>query len=316
MSRQKDIHDFIETKLNNTGTGLPFELYYRYHIGDEDFTDKVLNSIDLGETDPNNVKVEWEDNIYNTQKGVFTLDNINYIPCIIEDFVVTYEPIALFLNALYSVPISFFVNERFNKDNGDIFTESIEKMQDALRGHVEVISGNKVMVTHSDVRPVSGLIEFNDLLYRVYTTTIDFEMISKGYFGEEMQFHIQNSEIFGGSTTRVFPIIRTSNRLNDLAPFQGFKTVANANLEIKNIDDMSGFGLSLSFLVESNDDLTDHFIKRKFVPPNDSEVYNVSVTYPNLTGTPFSDKYLIESITGGEGITDKLVVTVNFKKAV
>jgi hypothetical protein len=312
MSRQKDINDFLDTELN-TGTTIPFKLYYRYHLGGTSFDELMFKSIDLGEEDPNNVKVQYEGLVHNTQNGQFTLENIKYIPCIIEDFVANFEPIDIFTDITYSIPMSFFVSELLNADNGDIFNVQIEAFQNRIRGEVFDLSGFRALFSHTDVRPVSGLVDVNGKWFRMYQTTIDIQMISTGYFGKEIVVHVQNDNVFSGATTRVYPLIQTSNRANELAPFQGFKTVANDNAELGYIPDLSGFGLGLSFLV-NGDSLTDYLTKQRFEQPDES-VWNISITYPNLVGNPFSDVYLIENISGAEGLTDKLITTVEFKRA-
>ena len=124
MSRQEDLHNYIDTKLNGNPQGLPFKLYYKYGINDGDFADLLINSVDLGNDDENNVVIQYEGEDYNTQLGQYTLDSVKYIPCIIEDYQARFEPLEQFDIIDYTIPVSFFVDVRANDLNGDIVTNA------------------------------------------------------------------------------------------------------------------------------------------------------------------------------------------------
>lgn len=315
MSRQKSINDYIDTKLNANNQSLPFKLYYKYGINDQEFSEFLLNSVDNGIDDPDNVIINFEGEDYNTQNGQYTIDNVNYIPCIIEDYQARFEPLSDHTIVKYTVPVSFFVEERFNRENNDIITDAIENVQDTIRGTTDTIGGLNAFIAHSDIRPISGLIRINEKPYRAYQMTFYFKMTNDGYFGEEIQYFIQNDALFSGTTTRIYPVLRDSSRNNELLPRQKFNDEIDASdeFEIKTMPDLSAFSFTLS-LVYDGTELPRHFITQKYNPERPLK-YFFSVVYPGMEGTPFGFDYMIESISGLESVDSQLIVTVTFKRA-
>ena len=203
MSRQKSIHDYIQTKLSANSSGLDFNLYYKYGINDGEFHNILFNSIDLpNPNEEDEVDVIYDGVTYQTQNGQYSLDRVQYIPCIIEAFEARFEPLDSFDIIEYTIPISFFVEERFNKQNDDIVTNAIESVQDLIRGKTDTIGGYNTFLTHSAFSPISGIIEIGsaddsgegeDIRYfRTYQMTIYLSMNKQGYFGKEIQYFIQN----------------------------------------------------------------------------------------------------------------------------
>lgn len=318
MSRQESIHNYINTKLNSNTQNLKFKLYYKYGVNDGEFADLLLNSVDLGVDDENNVVVEYEGTEYNTQHGQFTLDTVKYIPCIIEDFQARFEPLEKYDIVDYTVPVSFFVDVRYNDLNGDIVTNAIESVQDAIRGTVTTIGGYNCFITHSDIRPISGIIEIgsseDDIRsFRAYQMTFYINMNKQGHFGKEIQYFIQHESLFGGVATRFYPIGRGSSRKNENQSRQLFDTDTTVNFETRSVPDLSAMTLNFSLLYDGTE-LTRHFITQKFNQGKPLK-YFFSVIYPGMEGTPFGDDYILEDVGGAENIDSTLVVGLSFIKA-
>jgi len=316
MSFHKDINDFLSNKLNSNAFSLPYELYHRYDVGDTDFSKLMLeSSYDESDSDAeDNVVVSFNGVETNTPNGVYTLRHVSYIPCIIEDFIGDCEPIKEVKIASYSIPITFFVDGEFNKANSNVVDNSLEEFQDSLRGLTQSLNGVKILFNHSDVRPISELIEFNGIHYRSYQIVVYVETLSSGYFGNEIKYWIKGSDIGGAYTslTEIFPISRGSQRGNETVSIQKFKTASNNGIEVKSIPDMSAFGLSFSILYEDNE-LSRHFVTQRYTP-NPLSKYQIKIVYPNLETTPFLDDYIIDEISGPENLGEKIIINVSFKR--
>lgn len=317
MSRHKDIHDYISTQLNNNNQNLSFKLFYKYSIQNNEFSELLVNSVDLGEEDPNNVKIKYDGQEYNTQKGVFTLENVKYIPCIIESFGDEFQPLDSDIDTIikYRVPVTFFVDERYNKANADFVDEAIEYVQDSIRGRTNTIGGYNMFITHSAFEPQTGLVTINERPFRRYQLVFFFKATKKGSYGQQIQTFIQNNNLFSGEVTRIYPIARKSPRVNELLPRQKFETETDTTevYEIYNIPDISALELEMAF-VYKNDEFTRHFMDKKYAPTK-PEKYTISIVLPGYEGNPFSDSYLIENIGGPENYDDQMMFIVTFKKA-
>jgi len=318
MSFHKDIHDYLSNKLNSNSLELTFNLFHRYEIGETEFASLILES---SYTSPEND--ESEDNVvvkyngveYNTPHGVYEIRNVQYIPCIIEDFIGDFEPIREFKNANYSIPITLFVDEAFNKANNNIVDNMLEEFQDSIRGLTQSLNGNKILFNHSDVRPISGTVPINNILYRSYQIIVYVETLSVGYFGNEILYWLKSETVGGSYTslTQIYPVIRGSQRGNETVPIQKFKTELNNEIETRSVPNISAFGLSLSFMYEGGE-LARHFITQRYTP-DPTVKYQIKIVYPGIVNTPFIDDYIIEDVGGPESLGEKLIINVSLNRA-
>lgn len=313
MSFQKDINDLLEIKLNDNTQSLPFSLYYKSDLGSDDFVNVVFEStdwIDTGIGAEDNVIVEYDGIEYNTQLGEYTLSDIRYIPCIVHSFNAEFEPYSFVKRATYSLPITFYVDEIWNKDNNDIFTEAVEEFQDSVRGLVETASGRKVLFNHSDIKPVTGLVDFNGKYFREYQMTISLDTIDSGYFGNELIYYVTHPDLNSGVTFEINPISMSSGKHSELHLFQKFNTATNNEYQTKSVPNETGFSIEVTVIYNA-DEFTKWLVNSKF-EESKVEKLTFGVKYPEIE-TPFSESYVIENIGGVEMIGQLLTVTFTLR---
>lgn len=334
---QNILRNYLQNKLNDTDASpfssrVPFKLYDRYAIEDQDFYDVVLDSVDWeiqGSTGvlDNNVVVEYDGIEYNTQNGQYILQKIKYVPCIIEDFIADYEPLTFVENINYTIPITYYINETYNKQLNNLMVEATEQFGNLLRGRIDSVfdanSGKtfRMLLNHTALTPLTGIIDFNGTVFREYQMVVHIELIDNGYFGNQIVYNISvpkkdESDVvpFNGATFAVNPISATSTRASELHEFQVFGT---NNFESKAMPNEVGFMLELSFLYDGGQ-FTKWLYGLKFNPSENSfpRVITVSVRYPGTTAQESPSKfYVIESIGGVEQVGEKIIMTIVLKPA-
>ena len=327
-SFQDEIRVYLQNKLNNTtnnplvASGTTFRLYNRYEIEEQEFFDFVVNSVDWEDSPStippaDNVVIEYEGVEYNTQLGEYTLDKVTYIPCIIENFMAEFEPLKFIRNVNYTIPMTFYVNETFNRNLDNKIIEAVEVFQDKIRGNVELLYGHNAIFNHSDITPLTGIIDFNGTIFREYQMIIYFEAIKSvngftpnySFFGNQIEYRITVPTVV--SNYRVYPLTAMATRGNELHVFQKFSTASNNEFEAKSIPNESGFSLELSFLYYG-DTFSKWLYQIKYAQ-QELPIITLQVTYPGISGdsiVPYSKNYLIESIGGTESVGEKIIFTL------
>jgi len=327
-SFQDEIRVYLQNKLNNTtnnplvASGTTFRLYNRYEIEEQDFFDFVVNSIDW-EDDPStipaadNVVVEFEGQEYNTQLGEYTIERLTYIPGIIENFLAEFEPLKFIRNVNYTIPVTFYINETFNRELDNKIIEAVEVFQDKIRGHIELVYSHNTLFNHSDITPLTGIIDFNGTIFREYQMIIYLEAIKSvsgltpnySFYGNQIEYRITIPTVV--NNYRVYPLTAMATRGNELHMFQKFSTATNDEFEAKTIPNESGFSLELSFLYYG-DSFSKWLYEMKYAQ-EDLPVITLEVKYPGIPGdtvVPYEKDYLIESIGGAESVGDKIIFTL------
>lgn len=308
-----------QTEASQTPSGIPFKLYNRYAIEDQDFYDVVLNSIDWevpgsGGTLENNVVVEYDGVEYNTQKGQYTLEQVSYVPSIIEDFIAEFEPLSFVENVSYTIPITFYINETINKQLNNSIILSAQQFGNELRGQTGTLfdpeSGKtyKLLSNHTALTPLTGVIDFNGTIFREYQIVVSLELISDGFFGNQIQYLVSTSELNSGATFQVNPIAASSTRASEL---HGFQVFGDTNFESKSIPNEVGFMMELTFLY-TGDAFTSWLYKQKFTPTPPKKI-NMRVVYPSVASgyeVTETTSYVIESIGGVEQVGEKILLSI------
>ena len=310
MSFQKEINTFLDEKLNNNSINLRFNLFYRFGITQENFTEFIFDSVDWLDTGvgaENNVVVNYDGVDYNTQLGAYTLEEVNYIPCIIEDYIVEYEPYNFLKSAYYIIPITFFVNETVNKDLDPDIVDAIEEMQDTIRGEVFEFSTTRGLLNHSDIKPMSGVIEHNGTIFREYSMNIYIKTIDNGYFANEITYRFTHPDINGGQTMVINPVVMSSSKGNDIHSFQIFQSDTNNSVEMSGVPNTTVMAQELTFVYKS-DELTNWLVRQKYNKAKPQKV-NIGVEYPNF-GSTFTRDYVIQNVSGLEEHGDIITVTI------
>lgn len=331
------LQNYIQNKLDSVNavdnTPFTYNLYNRYAIEDQDFYDVVLDSVDWeaegSEGIPaDNVVVEYDGAEYNTQNGQYTLEKIKYVPCIIEDFIADFEPLSFVENVSYTIPITFYINETFDKQLDNLIILGIQQFGNSLRGQTGTLfdpeSGQtyKLLSNHTALTPLTGIIDFNGTVFREYQIVVNLELISNGFFGNQIQYAVSITDndfvnpltsqpYFSGQTFAVNPIAATSTRASEL---HGFQIFGDTNFESKSIPNEVGFMMELSFLY-TGDAFTSWLYKQKFNPSPPKKI-SVKVTYPSslLQSQEIPTvNYVIESIGGVEQVGEKIILTVVLK---
>jgi len=320
MSRQRDINTYIVTALNANTQGLKFNLYYKYGINDGEFAELLINSTYVEPNDEaEDVKILYDGIETSTIKGNFEIVKTKYIPCIIEGFDARFEPLDKEKIISYSIPVSFFVDEKSNANNNDIFTTAIEEIQDTIRGTISTIGDYNSFINHGAITPISGLIEIGaseeDVrTFRAYQMTFYIELTNNGYFGRQIKYEIQNDDLFEGLKTEIFPLDKSTGRTIEPLGRQVFDTDTTHEYEIVSVPDISAFSLEIALLYDG-DELTKHFLQEKY-NIRKPKVYSISVFFPDKSvGVEFTDNYILESVTGPEGLGDKIIFSLSFVKA-
>ena len=331
------LREYLENKLNNTSSGildpayLKFKLYNRYGIDDQEFFDTIVESIDWEDTNTNsenNVVIEFEGDEYNTQLGQYELEQIKYVPSIIEDFIAEYEPLDFVKNANYTVPITFYVNETVDRQLNGVVITAIQKFQDEIRGKVDTyfddVAGTDFtfLLTHSGYSPLTGIIDFNGTIFREYQLVVSLELIDNGFFTNQIEYVLSVPEYQGtdpstepfsalGTAFRVFPVAAMSSRASELHQFQKFSTSAEDAFEVKSLANEVGFMMELSFLYDGS--LFTRFLYKLRYTPVVPKIVTLQVKYPGLTGSleiaPATD-YIIESVGGLETVGEKIIMSI------
>lgn len=331
-SFQDSIRVFLNGKLNNetnnplVQSGTTFKLYNRYEIEEQNFYDFVLNSIDWEDTNTNsenNVVVEFEGQEYNTQLGQYNLQQVEYIPCIIESFMGEFEPLKFIRNVAYTIPVTFYINETFNRELNNKIIEAVEVFQDKIRGQVELIYDHNVLLNHSDITPLTGVIDFNGTVFREYQVIIYMDAIKtvlptntiQPFFGNEIEYRFTIDGLFIQNGTpqkfRVYPVAVSSVRSNELHMFQKFNTTVTDQYEMKSLPNESAFTIELTFLY-TGDSFTKFLFLERYAQQEPRTVV-LEVKYPVMAGdtqTPIEREYVIESIGGNESVGDKITFTM------
>lgn len=321
------LRNYLQNKLNDADTSIatakiPFKLYDRYAIEDQDFYDIVLDSIDWeaeGSTGvaADNVVINYEGAEYNTQNGQYTLSEVKYIPCIIEDFVAQFEPLSFVENVSYTIPVTYYINETYNKQLDNLIILATQRFGNGLRGQTDTLfdpeSGKtyKMLSNHTALTPLTGIIDFNGTVFREYQMVINIELISDGFFGNQIQYLVSTPELSSGATFRVYPVSATSTRASEL---HGFQVFGDTNFESKAIPNEVGFMMELSFLY-TGDAFTSWLYKQKFTPTPPKKI-NLRVVYPSVaSGYEVSEttSYVIESIGGVEQVGEKIILSIVLK---
>jgi len=336
---QSFLREYLEDKLNNTNSNLlnpanlKFKLYNRYGIDEQEFFDTIVQSIDW-ET-PNstgipadNIVVEFEGENYNTQLGQYTLQQIKYVPSIIEDFVAEYEPLNFVKNANYTIPVTFYVNETVDRQLDGIVIKAIQRFQDEIRGRVDTyfdsVSGIEFtfLLTHSGYSPLTGVIDFNGTIFREYQLIVSLELIDRGFFTNQIEYVLSVPEYQGanpstepfaglGTAFRVYPVAAMSSRASELHQFQKFSTSAEDAFEVKALANEVGFMMELSFLYDGTP-FTRWLYKLRYTPLV-PKIVTLQIKYPGLTSNleiaPATD-YIIESIGGLESVGEKIIMSI------
>jgi len=333
-SFQDSIRVFLQDKLNNetnnplTQSSTTFRLYNRYEIEEQDFYDFVLNSVDWDVSNStgipaDNVVIEFEGDEYNTQLGEYNLERLTYIPSIIENFMGEFEPLKFIRNVAYTIPVTFYINETFNRELGNKIIEAVEVFQNKIRGEVEIIYDHNVLLNHSDITPLTGVIDFNGTVFREYQVIVYMEAIKnilpsnaiQPFFGNQIEYRLTVDGLFEQNGTpqkfRVFPVAVTTVRSNELHMFQKFSTAVTNEFEMKSLPNESAFTVELTFLY-TGDGFTKFLYQQRYSQQEPKTLF-LEVKYPAMAGDnqiPMEQEYVIESIGGNESVGEKILLTV------
>jgi hypothetical protein len=330
--------EYLENKLNESNglssADLKYKLYNRYGIDEQTFFDSVVDSIDWEDTltgSENNVVIEFEGQEYNTQFGQYTLRNVRYVPCIIEDFVAEFEPLDFVKNANFTIPVTFYVNETIDRELNNIIVDSIQNFQDTIRGKTDVYFDSNLgenltfLLTHGGYSPLTGIIDFNGTVFREYQLVISLELINKGFFTNQIEYNLSVPEYAGadpqtqpfaalGTPFRVYPVAAMSSRASELHQFQKFSTSTEDAFEVKAVPNEVGFMVELSFLYDGS--LFTRWLYKLRYTPTIPKIVTLQVKYPGLQSTleiPDTIDYVIESIGGLENVGEKIILSLVLK---
>lgn len=333
-SFQDSIRTFINDKLNNATnnplvqSGTTFKLYNRYEVEDQDFYDFVLDSIDWnteGSTGvpANNVVVEYEDKEHNTQLGQYTLEQVEYIPCILEAFTGEFQPLEFVRNVSYTIPLTFYINETFNRKLENKIIEAVEIFQDKIRGKIELIYNHSVLINHSDITPLTGIIDFNGTIFREYQVILYMDAIqtilptkeTQPFFGNQIEYRLKIDGVLLLNNVpqkfRVYPVAVNSVRSNEIHMFQKFSTTETNEYEMQSIPNESAFTIELTFLY-TGDSFTKFLYQQRYEQEELRKV-TLEVKYPAMVGDtqyPVEKDFIIESIGGSESVGEKILLTM------
>jgi len=330
-SFQDTIRTFLQNKLNDTtnnplvASGTTFKLYNRYEIEEQDFFDFVVESVDWEDTNTgseNNVVIEYDGEEYNTQNGQYTLEKVAYIPGIIENFMAEFEPINFIRNVQYTIPVTFYINETINRSLDNKIIEAVEVFQDKIRGAVQLIYSHNVLLNHTDITPLTGIIDFNGTIFREYQIVIYMDAIKQvlpsntayAFFGNQIEYRITIPTVNSGTKFRIHPLTAMAVRSNELHVFQKFSTASNNEYDVKAIPNESGFSLELAFFY-TGDSFTKYLYQQKYAQ-TDLPIIKLEIKYPAQPGDtqiPMERDYLIESIGGTESVGDKIIFSVSLR---
>ena len=157
--------------------------------------DELFNESALVE---NNVVINYDGVDYNTQLGQYSLDKVSYIPGIIENFMAEFEPLKFIRNVSYTLPITFYINETFNRELDNKIIEAVEVFQDKIRGNIELVYNHNVLFNHTDITPLTGVIDFNGTIFREYQMVVYMDAIKQvlpsdtayTFFGNQIEYRI------------------------------------------------------------------------------------------------------------------------------
>lgn len=270
----------------------------------------------------NNVVIEYDGVEYNTQNGEYTLDKVTYIPGIIENFMADFEPINFIRNVQYTIPLTFYINETINRNLDNKIIEAVEVFQDKIRGAVQVMYSHNVLFNHTDITPLTGIIDFNGTIFREYQIVIYMDAIKQilpsntayPFFGNQIEYRITIPTVHSGTKFRIFPLTAMTVRSNELHVFQKFSTASNNEYDVKAIPNESGFSLELSFFY-TGDSFTKYLYQQKYAQ-TDLQIITLEVKYPAQPGDtqiPMERDYLIESIGGTESVGDKIIFSISLR---
>ena len=192
-----------------------------------------------------------------------------------------------------------------------------QQFGNSLRGQTGILfdpeSGKdyKLLSNHTALTPLTGIIDFNGTVFREYQMVIHLELISDGFFGNQIQYLVSTPEISNGTTFQVFPVSAISTRASEL---HGFQVFGDTNFESKSIPNETGFMMELSFLY-TGDVFTSWLFKQKFTPTPPKKI-SLLVTYPSVNETyevTEATDYVIESIGGVEQVGEKIILSLVLK---
>lgn len=271
----------------------------------------------------NNVVVEYDGVEYNTQNGQYTLQQLTYIPCIIESFMGEFQPLKFVKNVSYSIPVTFYINETFNRNLDNKIIEAVEIFQNKIRGEVELIYNHNVLINHSDIAPLTGIIDFNGTVFREYQIMIYMEAIqtilpnsgNQPFFGNQIEYRLTIDGLFETNNIpqkfRVYPIAVNSVRSNEVHMFQKFSSATTNEFETKSLPNESAFMIELTFLY-TGDSFTKFLYQQRYEQETPRTVL-LEVKYPAMAGDtqyPVEKNYVIESIGGSESVGEKIILTM------
>jgi hypothetical protein len=271
----------------------------------------------------NNVVVDFEGENYNTQFGQYTLNRLTYIPSIIENFMGEFEPLKFVRNVAYTIPLTFYINETFNRELDNKIIEAVEVFQDKIRGEIEIIYDHNVLLNHGDITPLTGVIDFNGTVFREYQVIIYMEAVKtilptnaiKPFFGNQIEYRLTVDGLFEQNGTpqkfRVYPVAVSSVRSNELHMFQKFSTAITNEFQMKSLPNESAFTIELTFLY-TGDSFTKFLFQQRYAQ-EEPRTLLLEVKYPAMAGDnqiPMEQEYVIESIGGAESVGDKILLTI------
>lgn len=270
----------------------------------------------------NNVVIEYDGVEYNTQLGQYSLNKVTYIPGIIENFIAEFEPLQFIRNVQYTIPLTFYINETFNRDLDNKIVEAVEVFQDKIRGAIQLIYGHNVLLNHTDLSPLTGIIDFNGTVFREYQLVVYMDAIKQvlpsdtayTFFGNQIEYRVSVPTLNSGAKFRVYPISAMSARANELHMFQKFSTATNNEYDLKSIPNESGLSLELAFFYTG--DSFSKFLYQQKYSQTELPVITIEVKYPTQVGDtqiPMERDYLIESIGGTESVGDKIIFTLSLR---
>ena len=281
--------------------------------------DELFNESALVE---NNVVINYDGVDYNTQLGQYSLDKVSYIPGIIENFMAEFEPLKFIRNVSYTLPITFYINETFNRELDNKIIEAVEVFQDKIRGNIELVYNHNVLFNHTDITPLTGVIDFNGTIFREYQMVVYMDAIKQvlpsdtayTFFGNQIEYRIGVPTINSGTKFRIYPISAMTVRGNELYMFQKFNTPSNLEYDAKSIPNESAFSLELSFFYTG--DLFSKFLYQQKYAQTTLPIVTLEIRYPTQPGDtqiPMEREYLIESIGGTESVGDKIMFTISLR---
>jgi hypothetical protein len=293
-------------------------MFFNEETGSFEYTEAGLN-IFSPSTAANNVVINYDGVNYNTTLGQYTLDKVSYIPGIIENFMAEFEPLKFIRNVQYTLPVTFYINETFNRSLDNKIIEAVEVFQDKIRGNIELVYNHNVLFNHTDITPLTGIIDFNGTIFREYQMIIYMDAIKQvlpsntayTFFGNQIEYRISVPTLSNGAKFRIYPLTAMAVRSNELHVFQKFSTATNNEFDVKAIPNESGLSLELSFFY-TGDSFTKFLYQQKYAQTT-LPVVTLEIKYPAQPGDtqiPMEREYLIESIGGAESVGDKIIFTL------